>query len=49
MVVICDVLNVDFSDHVIVSKSDVYSYHNSGRLDKIKKLANIKNLGKIDE
>lgn len=46
---ICKVLNIRLSDHVIVSKNDIYSYHNSGRLDKIKDLANIKNLGKIDE
>ena len=41
---LCDSFGVDFTDHVIVGKGEVFSYVRSGIMDDIKKKADLKKL-----
>ncbi len=42
--ILCEIHNVNLLDHVILTKNDKFSYFTSGRMDYVKKIADIYNL-----
>ncbi|MBQ7349110.1 MAG: RadC family protein [Clostridia bacterium] len=42
--VLCEIHGVALVDHIIYTENQIYSYHDSGRLEKIKEVAGLKKL-----